>query len=155
MDYFFSPFLIAIVAICAIFAYAIVGSVSRARLRELEVRERIALIERGLVPSPEVDPRGFDRAMSRYTHTEVTKTALRYRRAGVTLVGIGLGLMLLIGTAGESPAAGVGVGGFIALVGGAFLINSMFEMRHHGPVVNGGSPAAPPPPGAEPIRHDS
>ena len=45
------------------FTYVIVLTLSRARVRELEVRERIAMIERGLVPPPEVDPRGFDRAM--------------------------------------------------------------------------------------------
>ena len=60
------PFLIPIVSIVGAFTYAIVHSLARARVRELEVRERIAMIERGLVPPPEVDPRGFDRAMDRY-----------------------------------------------------------------------------------------
>ena len=36
------------------------------RMRELRIRERIAMIEKGLVPPPEVDPAGFDRAMGRY-----------------------------------------------------------------------------------------
>ena len=55
------PFLIPIVGTICTFAYIIVLTLSRARVRELEVRERIAMIERGLVPPPEVDPRGFDR----------------------------------------------------------------------------------------------
>ena len=42
-------------------------------MRELEVRERIAMIERGLVPPPEVDPRGFDRAMDRYERYRVPR----------------------------------------------------------------------------------
>ena len=60
------PFLIPIFGIIGSFTYVIVLTLSRARVRELEVRERIAMIERGLVPPPEVDPRGFDRAMDRY-----------------------------------------------------------------------------------------
>ena len=58
-------FLIPIVSIIGSFTYVIVLTLSRARVRELEVRERIAMIERGMVPAPEVDPRGFDRAMNR------------------------------------------------------------------------------------------
>ena len=57
------PFLIPIVSIIGAFTYAVVQTLARARVRELEVRERIAMIERGLVPPPEVDPRGFDRAV--------------------------------------------------------------------------------------------
>jgi len=63
--YVFSPFLIPIISIVAVFVLLIVRTLARARVRELEIRERIAMIERGLVPAPEVDPRGFDRAMSR------------------------------------------------------------------------------------------
>ena len=58
-----SPFMIPIVAIVGAFVYAIIQTLAKSRVRELEVRERIAMIERGLVPPPEVDPRGFDRAM--------------------------------------------------------------------------------------------
>ena len=46
-------FLIPIVAIIGSFTYVIVLTLSRARVRELEMRERIAMIERGLVPPPE------------------------------------------------------------------------------------------------------
>ena len=34
---------------------------SRRQIREMEHRERLAMIERGLVPAPEVDPAAFDR----------------------------------------------------------------------------------------------
>ena len=40
---------------------AIVSIISRMRLRELRIRERIAMIEKGLVPPPEVDPEMLDR----------------------------------------------------------------------------------------------
>src|SRR3954453_9265948 len=104
------PFLIPIVAIVGSFTYMIVIALSRARVRELEVRERIAMIERGLVPPPEVDPRGFDRAMYRYDRDRYRSPG-RHRRTGVTLMGVGFGLMMLIGVAGDSMNAGIGVGG--------------------------------------------
>jgi hypothetical protein len=68
---YLSPFLIPIVAIIGAFVTAIVATLSRARVRELEIRERIAMIEKGLVPPPEVDPHGFDRAMDRYDRYSV------------------------------------------------------------------------------------
>jgi hypothetical protein len=122
------PFLIPILAIIGAFTYAIVQTLARARVRELEVRERIAMIERGLVPPPEVDPRGFDRAMDRYERHR-DRSPWRHRRAGVTLMGVGFGLMLLIGVAGDSMSSGIGVGGFLVIMGLAFFINSLFEQR--------------------------
>ena len=123
------PFLIPIVAIICSFAFVIVLTLSRARVRELEVRERIAMIERGLVPPPEVDPRGFDRAMDRHDRFDRYRYRApgRHRRAGVTLMGVGFGLVFLIGVAGGSMNEGIGVGGFLVIMGLAFLINSLFD----------------------------
>src|SRR6266478_1670917 len=115
MHWMMGPFLIPIVAIIGAFTYAIVQSMHKARVRELEVRERIAMIERGLVPPPEVDPRGFDRAMSRYDRRRANGP-YRHRRAGVALVGVGLGLMLMIGIAGHEPSQAIGVGGFLVVL---------------------------------------
>jgi hypothetical protein len=120
------PFLIPIVAIIGSFTYVIVLTLSRARVRELEVRERIAMIERGMVPPPEVDPRGFDRAMDRYERSR-DRSPGRHRRAGVTLMGVGFGLMLLIGVAGDNMSSGIGVGGFLVIMGLAFFVNSLFD----------------------------
>ena len=128
-----SPFLIPlmgimipITAIIGAFVFIIIKTLARARVRELEIRERIAMIERGLVPAPEVDPRGFDRAMERYErHSE--RSPGRHRRAGVTLMGVGFGLMLLIGVAGDNMESGIGVGGFLVIIGLAFFINSLFD----------------------------
>jgi hypothetical protein len=131
MDFLFWPILIPLCAIIGVFAYSIVKAVSFARVRELEVRERIAMIERGLVPPPEKDPGGFDRAMDRYDRVRRVgdryeyRSPGRYRSAGVTLMGVGFGLMLLIGVAGDNPSSAVGVGGFIVVMGLAFFINSL------------------------------
>ena len=114
------PFLIPIVGTICTFAFVIVLTLSRARVRELEVRERIAMIERGLVPPPEVDPRGFDRAMHRYDRLRYRSPG-RHRRAGVTLMGVGFGLVMLIGVAGDSMNEGIGVGGFFVIIGPRLL----------------------------------
>jgi len=127
MDFGYSPFLVPVVAIVGWFVYSIVRAVTSARVRELEVRERIAMIERGLVPPPEKDPVAFDRAMDRYEdlrdRADYGRTPGRYRSLGITLIGVGFGLMLMIGVAGDSPHSGIGVGGFLVLIGLAFVVN--------------------------------
>jgi hypothetical protein len=119
-------FLIPIVAIVGGITLAIVNSINRSRLRELEIRERIALIERGLVPAPETDPQGFERALRRpawedddlddYYAGSVTD---RHRRAGIILIGVGAGLVFLL--------APFRVGAFLMVLGAAFLVSSFFE----------------------------
>jgi hypothetical protein len=143
------PFMIPIVAIVGGITAGIVSTIVKARVRELEIRERIAMIERGLVPPPEVDPRGFERAMYRADRVQWSAGAGRHRRLGMTLLGVGFGLMMLIGVAGHSPQEGVGVGGFLVILGLAFFINSLFELRQEqSPRPNGPNP--PPGPGSHP-----
>jgi hypothetical protein len=143
--------LIPIIAILGIVASAILTVHSRARIRELEIRERIAMIERGLVPPPEVDPHGFDRAMDRLERAQVgglvfAPRAARHRRSGVILMGVGLGLMVLIGLSEEAGDLrhAVGVGGFLVIVGLAFFLSSFFEVRS--------DPSFPAPPAPPPSR---
>ena len=153
-----SPLWIPIVAIIGGITLAIVKSVSWARVRELEVRERIAMIEKGLIPPPETDPRGFDRAMGAADFMErrdrfedryerwSSRAPERHRRAGVTLMGVGFGLMLMLGMLAEG-SVGLGVGGFLVLLGLAFFINGIFERRdrlRYPPAVQ--SPKPPPSP---------
>jgi len=147
-------FMIPIVAIIGGITSAIVATVMRARVRELEIKERIAMIERGLVPPPEVDPRGFEHAMNRYDRLadlsgRINRGGARHRRAGITLLGVGFGLMFLIGIAGEEPHAGVGVGGFLVILGLAFFLNSFFEARQE-PLPPPGPPPAPRTPNSMP-----
>jgi hypothetical protein len=122
---------IPIVAIIGLWAYLIVRSVSRSKIRELQIRERIALIEKGHVPAPETDPRGFDKALATDVATVMEYRArhgsVRHRRAGTTLIGVGLGLWMMISFAGDAPQTGIGVGGFLVMIGLAFLVNGLFE----------------------------
>src|SRR5947208_9778980 len=119
--------MIPVLAIIGAFTYAIVQSMHRARIRELEIRERIAMIEKGLVPPPEVDPRGFDRAMSRMERREFRYGSGRHRRAGVTLMGVGFGLMVLIAFTSNETSVAIGVGGFLVVMGIAFFVNSLID----------------------------
>ena len=161
MGFGYSPFVIPVVAIIAWAVIAVMRSMNGARIRELEIRERIAMIERGLVPPPEVDPGGFDRAMKSVDRANLLReaarrtgyrTAPRHRRAGITLLGVGFGLMFLIGVAGNDPQSGIGVGGFLVILGLAFFVNSLFEGRPPEPSVQ--PPIVPPsvsrPPDATP-----
>lgn len=102
----------------------------RTKKIEMQHRERMAMIERGLAPSPETDPAQVEayqvrRAMSRFTSL------------GIAIVGVGLSLMLLIGVAGGAPDAGVGVGGAVVVLGAAFIVNGYLRS---------GSEALPPAP---------
>jgi hypothetical protein len=153
----YSPLLIPISVILGAFVLVIVRTIVRARVRELEIRERIAMIERGLVPAPEVDPRGFDRAMTRLERREYRSGSGRHRRAGVTLMGVGFGLMVLIGFTANEASVAIGVGGFLVVIGIAFFINSLIDggasdsrpgSQSFG--TSAGTPAAP----GDPLRRD-
>jgi hypothetical protein len=121
--------LVPVVAIIGGISVAIASIVGRTRLRELQIRERIAMIEKGLVPPPEVDPAGFDRAMDRYDRRQSHGSFGRHRRAGIILIGVGVGLAVLIGFADSfnSINEAIGVGGFVAIVGLAFLVSSFLD----------------------------
>jgi hypothetical protein len=111
---------ITIVAIIGLWAYINVRSVSRSKIRELQIRVRISLIARG-----------FDKALATDVATVMEYRArhgsVRHRRAGTTLIGVGLGLWMMISFAGDAPQTGIGVGGFLVMIGLAFLVNGLFE----------------------------
>jgi hypothetical protein len=98
--------------------------VARQRLRELAMRERIALIERGLLPAPEVDPARFERLVTPAARP-VNASAHRYRSAGVMLMGLGVAILILLAFAAGVPEVGFGVGGGLAALGAAVFFNGM------------------------------
>ena len=88
----------------------------RMRLGELEIKQRIAMIERGLVPAPELDPVGFERFVGAPARAPQGARSERFRTVGVLLVGLGVAIGFVIGfSAGELEVA-TGIGGaFVAL----------------------------------------
>jgi hypothetical protein len=105
----------------------IAAMMNRRRFREMEHRERLAMIERGVLPSPESDPTGFESG-ARFSGTELD-AGIRYRTAGVLMIGFGLGLLVLISAAADNPEVGVGVGGAFAVLGSASLLNYFLISR--------------------------
>ena len=97
---------------------------NRRKIREMEHRERLAMIERGVMPSPESNPAAFEAAAG-FTEPlpDTSSSVHRYRTAGVLLIGLGLGLMFLIGVAANSESVGLGIGGAWVSLGVACLIN--------------------------------
>jgi len=99
---------------------------SRERLRELAIRERIAMIEKGLVPSPESDPARFESLLS--PRPADNPTSRRFRAAGVLVMGLGAALIVMLCFAARTPEIGIGVGGGIFVLGlTSFLIGKVYS----------------------------
>ena len=125
-------FAIPLVAICGGLILAGLSLHRRMRLRELAYRERMAMIERGLVPPPETDPLRFEKMMrvgDPAVSERVRSRATRRRSAGVLLIGVGLGLMMIIYFAGRAPGAAIGVGGSTIAIGLAMVVNALLDQR--------------------------
>ena len=104
---------------------------NRRYMRELAHRERMAMIERGLVPSPETDPAQFEAATGLATTpaSDVPKRGQRFRTLGVAMIGLGVGLAFLIGLTGGDPGIGLGIGGAWVALGAASLLNYFLITR--------------------------
>jgi hypothetical protein len=100
---------------------------SRRAFREMEHRERLAMIQRGLVPSPESDPLGFEMQVEPF-HGDSLK-AERWRTAGTLIIGLGAALMVLLTFTAGDVSLGFGVGGAFAVLGAAFLLSSYQQQQ--------------------------
>jgi hypothetical protein len=115
---------------------------NRRAIREMEHRERLAMIQAGVVPAPETDPLGFESQMES-TSSSISRQD-RWRTAGTLTIGFGLAILLLLWFAGADNIA-IGVGGAFTVLGASFLLNSAFmssERRNPRPLVRRAS--APP-----------
>jgi len=124
------------IAIAAITGWALI-TLYRMHLagqaRERLHRERVAMIEKGLVPPPESYPGQFERMMDWHPSAGGSPDrGARSLRTGLIIIatGIGLGLMNYL-QAGDALDArrGFGIGAFLVVLGIAFLLNAMFEAR--------------------------
>ena len=121
---------------------------SRWQIREMEHRERLAMIERGLMPAPEIDPAAFERKLTGLRPPEMPG-AIRARSSGVIMISLGLAFMFMISFAAGAPGVGIGIGGAFALVGAGFFVNSMLIGRgasYHPPLASHGEPRSSNPP---------
>ena len=96
----------------------------RSQLLEMQHREKMAMIERGLALPPE-RPHAF-------VLRERPSFAGRSMTFGIVLIGIGFGFMSIVGIAAGAPEVGVGIGGAFGVVGVAFIVNSLLS-KHDSP----------------------
>ncbi|MEO8677454.1 MAG: DUF6249 domain-containing protein [Vicinamibacterales bacterium] len=107
----------------------------RSQFLEMQHRERMAMIERGMTPEHAAG-RGLARRGA---------AAPRFMTLGIITVALGLGLMSIISIAAGEPEVGVGIGGAIVIVGTALITNSLVS-RHMAPASLDALPAPPPVP---------
>jgi hypothetical protein len=116
------PELVAFLFVVAMFmGVFIIYMGLRQRSEQLQMlhRERMAMIEKGQIPLSDGQtayegrqPRGLPGSRS--------------LSLGIVVVGIGLALATMISLAAEAPEVGLGVGGAIAILGGAFIARAVF-----------------------------
>ena len=94
------------------------GLKQRSQQLEMHPRERMAMIERGQIPLAEPETLHVRRILN-------AGPSSRYLSMGIIVVGLGLALTTIISVAGESPEVGIGIGGAIAILGGAFIVRSI------------------------------
>jgi hypothetical protein len=138
-----SPELFAAVFVLGMFSGVFIifmGLKQRSQQLEMLHRERMAMIERGQIPLS--DPDHHDRRVVINTGAAPSSRSLS---VGIIVVGLGLALMTIISVAGESPEVGIGVGGAIAILGGAFIARSIL-VRPDATVTRSTSMIPPPPP---------
>lgn len=116
---------------------------NRRAVREMEHRERLAMIQSGVMPAPEADPLAFE------AHMESSSPAMsrqdRWRTAGTLTIGFGMALLMLLWFSGVEDIA-IGVGGAFAVLGASFLLNGLLmspESKAPRPLIR--RPQAPPP----------
>jgi hypothetical protein len=123
--------LFALVFIVGMFAGVFIiflGLRQRSLQLEMHHRERMAMIEKGMIPLADPESLHVRRVVS-------AGPSSRYMSIGIVIIGIGMALMMVISVAGGNPEAGIGVGGAIAILGAAFIVRSI--------VVRGETPADP------------
>jgi hypothetical protein len=111
----------------------------RSHQLEMQHRERMAMIERGLTPLAETSGQRLIHARTRGTGSSRSMTL------GIVVVAVGLALMSIVSIAAGTPEVGVGIGGAIMIVGAAFIVNSIVS-RNMAPAPADTAPAAPPRP---------
>lgn len=96
------------------------GMRHRTRVLEMMHRERLAMIERGMAPSGDLDA-----TAQQLVKAQRTARSNRLLSAGIFIVGLGIGLAMLIAFASREPEIAVGVGGAIAVVGGSLIVTAL------------------------------
>ena len=126
---------------------------NRRALREMEHRERLALIQAGIVPAPEADPLAFE---TQFEPSSTLSRKDRWRTAGTLTVGLGMALLVLLSFTGNGDI-GFAVGGAFVVLGLSFLLNGTLlsptptAVRPMVRRTSTGTPTPPNPPSSTPF----
>jgi len=131
--------IIPIIVLAGGILIVLMGMYQHTKTLDMRHRERMAMIERGLSPLPEGDAHVHVDAARRVQRRPAPP---RNISLGIAMVGLGLGLMMIIGFAGGAPDVGVGVGGAVAILGIAFIVNG-YVQRQYAPGAPAGAPSTP------------
>lgn len=89
------------------------------------------MIEKGLVPPPELDPVRFETLVG--MRRPLNSRAERYRSAGVIIMGLGVAMVVLLAFAAGATKVAFGVGGALTVLGLAAFINGSMQAGHGPP----------------------
>lgn len=122
----------------------------RARAMEMLHRERLAMIERGLVPPPEVNP--AHAAWRGEAPRAGDGASARSLTAGIVIIALGFAFMTLIGIAANAPDVAVGLGGAVTIIGASLVVISLVRRQLSPGPPAGPTHLAPPPEPRPPVR---
>ena len=94
------------------------GLRQRSQQLEMHHRERMAMIEKGMIPLSDPESLHVRRVVN-------PGPSSRSMSVGIVIVGLGMAIMTIISLAAGTPEVGVGVGGAIAILGAAFIVRSI------------------------------
>ena len=123
---------LVVVVMCLLIIAAVVvvgmGIQSQRQIREMEHRERLAMIERGLPPPADFESAAVERSLS-IEDAAMYARVLRWRTAGIIMIGLGLAYFFLVSFAVRNPELGIGVGGAFTAIGAAFFVNALMLQK--------------------------
>jgi hypothetical protein len=141
-----APALVVFILCLLIIAAVVVigmGIQSRRQIREMEHRERLAMIERGLTPAIDLESATEERGPSNEDAARHARV-LRWRTAGIMMIGLGLADFFLVTFTVRNAEIGIGVGGALAVIGAAFFANAMMLQKSARTPVRRAEPRIPP-----------
>ena len=136
----------------------VLGLRSQAHRNELRHQERMAMIERGMVPPPEMGgwapPPPAGPGVTYRDHRRGAKSGSQMT-AGIVLIGAGFAFMTIVGIAADTPSVAIGIGGALVVFGAALIVISQVTRpvetmtttvhpHHPAPPVIPAAPAPPP-----------
>jgi hypothetical protein len=104
----------------------VLGLRSQAHRNELRHQERMAMIERGMIPPPEMAGWAPPPAGGAVTFRDerVAKTSRSQMTFGIVLIGAGMAFMTIVGIAAQTPSVAIGIGGAFVVFGAALIVIS-------------------------------